>query len=59
MGEIVWMANFSKKNLFETGAEGKQHRMQRKMRGYKNSISDKFERRHSWSYAKRRASMAE
>lgn len=56
------MARFSKKNLFETETletEDKQYRMQRKHRGHKTSTHDKFERRHSWGYAKRRALLAE
>jgi hypothetical protein len=56
---MAWMARFSKKNVLDIEIDSKQHRMQRKIRGHKLSSSDKFEKRHSWGYAKRRALLTE
>ena len=55
------MIHYTKKNRFETSEEARQPRFQRKFRGHKlsNGGNDKFERRHSWGYAKRRALLTE
>jgi hypothetical protein len=54
------MIHYTKKNRFETSEEARQPRFQRKFRSHKLTRGgDKFERRHSWGYAKRRALLAE
>ena len=54
------MTRYAKKNQFDAFAEVKQQRLQRKFRGYRLATnSDKFERRHGWGYAKRRALLTE
>lgn len=55
------MTRYLKKSQFDNFAEVKPQRLQRKIRGYKvySGGNDKFERRHSWGYAKRRALLAE
>jgi len=52
------MARFSKKNVFEAALDSKQH-LPRKGRSHKTTSNDKFERRHSWGYTKRRTLIAE
>lgn len=55
------MTRYARKNQFENVGEVKHHRFQRKIRGYKiaGNSGDKFERRHGWGYAKRRALLTE
>lgn len=51
------MAQYVKKNHSDTIINARQQRFQRKSRSGKSVASDssKYERRHGWGYAKRRA----
>jgi hypothetical protein len=54
------MTRYAKRNQVDNFTEVKLHRLHRKGRGYKIAgSSDKFERRHGWGYAKRRALLTE
>lgn len=50
------MTRFAKKNQVDSFGDLKQLRFHRKIRGHKFAAAgdDKFEKRHSWGYAKRR-----
>lgn len=51
------MTHYAKKNQVDGFGEMKQQRFHRKIRGHKfaTASGDKFEKRHSWGYSKRRA----
>lgn len=50
------MARYAKKSRLGALVDESQQRLQRKLRGTKLAAgSNKYERRHGWGYAKRRA----
>jgi hypothetical protein len=55
------MTRYAKKNQLDGFADAKHQRFHRKARGHKFAIDngDKFEKRHSWGYAKRRTLVTE